>query len=78
VAAIVTGTVSAVVLIFVSPTIQIDILHTESAWFPLRNPALVSMPLAFVVSIVVSLLKPEAAAQAGYEAKERRMILGEQ
>jgi cation/acetate symporter len=78
VAAIVTGTVSAVVLIFVSPTIQVDILHGESAWFPLRNPALVSMPLAFVVSIAVSLLKPEASARAGYEAKERRMILGEQ
>ena len=77
VAAIVTGTVSAVVLIFVSPTIQVDILHGDAAWFPLRNPALVSMPLAFVVSIVVSLLRPEPAARAGYEAKERRMILGE-
>jgi len=78
VAAIVTGTLSAVVLIFVSPTIQIDILHHDAAWFPLRNPALVSMPLAFFVSIAVSLLKPEASARAGYEAKERRMILGEQ
>ena len=77
VAAIVTGTVTAAVLIFFSPTVQIDILHHEHAWFPLKNPALVSMPLAFFVSIVVSLVAPEAAARAGYAAKERRMILGE-
>jgi cation/acetate symporter len=77
VAAIVTGTVTALVLISLSPTIQIDILHHDHAWFPLKNPAIVSMPLAFVVAVVVSLLAPEAAAQSGYEAKEKRMILGE-
>jgi cation/acetate symporter len=77
VAAIVTGTLTALVLITLSPTIQMDILHHDTAWFPLKNPALVSMPLAFVVAVVVSLMSPEAAAQAGYDAKERRMILGE-
>ncbi|MGH8253917.1 MAG: sodium:solute symporter family transporter [Steroidobacteraceae bacterium] len=77
VAAIVTGTVTAAVLIFYSPTVQIDILHHEHAWFPLKNPALVSMPLAFCVAVIVSLAAPEAAAIAGYAAKERRMILGE-
>lgn len=77
VAAILTGTISASVLIWFSPTIQVDILHHESAWFPLKNPALVSMPLAFVVSIVVALLWPEPAAVEGYDANEERMILGE-
>ncbi len=77
VAAIVSGTFTAAVLIFFSPTVQIDILHHEHAWFPLKNPALVSMPLAFAVAIIVSLLAPEAEARAGYAAKERRMILGE-
>jgi cation/acetate symporter len=77
VAAIVTGTLTAAVLIWLSPTIQVDILHHETAWFPLKNPAIVSMPLAFVVAVLVSLLAPEPAASAGYEAKERRMILGE-
>jgi cation/acetate symporter len=77
VAAIVTGTVTAGALIVLSPTVQVDILHHEHAWFPLKNPALVSMPLAFVVAVVVSLLAPEAAASAGYAAKERRMILGQ-
>ena len=77
VAAIVTGTVAALGLIALSPTIQVDILQRETAWFPLRNPALVSMPLAFVVAVVVSLLAPEPSAQEGYAAKERRMVLGD-
>jgi cation/acetate symporter len=77
VAAIVSGTLTAAVLIFFSPTVQIDILHHGHAWFPLKNPAIVSMPLAFAVAIFVSLVAPEAAASAGYAAKERRMILGE-
>ena len=77
VTAIVTGTTVAAVLIYLSPTIQIDILHHQQAWFPLKNPALVSMPLAFLVAVAVSLIAPEPAASAGYAAKERRMILGE-
>ena len=77
VAAIVTGTITALVLIVLSPTIQIDILHHQQAWFALRNPALVSMPLAFIVAILVSVLAPETAAREGYDAKERRMILGD-
>jgi cation/acetate symporter len=76
VAAIVTGTLTAATLICLSPTVQIDILHHAHAWFPLKNPALVSMPLAFLVAVVVSLAAPEAAASAGYAAQERRMILG--
>jgi cation/acetate symporter len=77
VAAIVTGTLTAGVLIMLSPTIQVDILHHEHAWFPFKNPALVSMPLAFLVAVVVSLAAPERAASEGYAAKERRMILGQ-
>jgi cation/acetate symporter len=78
VAAITVGTLTALVLIILSPTIQIDILHHEHAWFSLKNPALVSMPLAFVVAIAVSLISPEKAARDGYDAKQRRMILGEE
>ncbi len=35
------------------------------------------MPLAFVVAVLVSLGWPEQAARDGYDAKERRMIMGE-
>ena len=63
VASIVVGAVAALVLIYFSPTIQVDVLGHEDASFPLSNPALVSMPLAFAVGIVVSLLRPEPAAR---------------
>jgi len=76
VSAILVGTVTALVFIYYSPTIQIDVLKHDSAWFPLKNPALITMPLAFAVGIIVSLLKPEKAALDAYDAKEKRMILG--
>ena len=76
VSSIVVGAVSSLVLIYVSPTIQVDVLGNEDAWFPLTNPALVSMPLAFGVGILVSLLRPEPSAQAKFIEAERRIHLG--
>ncbi len=76
VASIVTGTVMALVLIYLSPTIQVDILKHPDAWFPLKNPALVTMPLSFLVGIVVSLLAPEARARDGHAAMQRQIIEG--
>jgi cation/acetate symporter len=76
VASMVTGTVSAILLIALSPTVMVDLLHYPSAIFPLKNPALVTMPLSFLVGIVVSLLRPEAAASDKFAATERRMHLG--
>jgi cation/acetate symporter len=52
------GTAAALGLIWLSPAIQIDVLKHEAAYFPLRNPGVVSIPLAFLVAIVVSLLRP--------------------
>jgi cation/acetate symporter len=77
VTAIVTGTVSAIALIWFSPTVQVDILGNTEAWFSLKNPAIISMPVAFVASILVSLIAPERAAREAYDEKERRMIMGE-
>jgi len=76
VASIVVGTVTSLAFIYLSPTIQVDILKHEDAWFPLRNPALLTIPLSFAVGIIVSLLAPEKSAMDGYDAKEKRMILG--
>src|SRR5687767_12813956 len=39
------GTVATLLLIYLSPTIQVDILGEQDAWFPLKNPALVTLPL---------------------------------
>jgi cation/acetate symporter len=71
------GTVVTLVLIYLSPTLQVDILGHEDAWFPLKNPALVTIPLSFLAGILVSLLAPEPSAAAGYAALERRMHLGD-
>jgi cation/acetate symporter len=76
VATILVGTVASLLLIFLSPTIQVDILGHPSAWFPLRNPALITIPLSVAVGVAVSLWKPEPEALKGYDEKERRMILG--
>jgi cation/acetate symporter len=71
-----TGTLATVALIWLSPTIQVDMLGHASAWFPLKNPALVTIPLSFATGIVVSLLRPEPAAAARYRALARQMHLG--
>jgi cation/acetate symporter len=76
VASMVVGTVATLLLIYLSPTIQVDILGNPGAWFPLKNPALVTIPLSFLTGIVVSLLTSEASARDGFAAIERRMHLG--
>jgi cation/acetate symporter len=84
VASILVGTVSALVLIFLSPTIQVDVLgkalaDVEHAWWfvPLRNPAIISMPLSFVAAILVSLLTSEDNADAIFEEMQHRVLFGQ-
>jgi cation/acetate symporter len=76
VSSIVVGAVSALVLIAISPTIQEDVLDHDSSLFPLKNPALVSMPLAFLVGIVVSLMTRDAHAEERFVESERQMHIG--
>jgi cation/acetate symporter len=71
------GSVATLALIYLSPTIQVDILGQDSAWFPLKNPALVTVPLSFVAGIVVSRMAPEAQAVEAYALVEQQMHLGE-
>jgi cation/acetate symporter len=77
VTAIIFGTFSSLLLIALSPTIMVDIMGAEAAIFPLKNPALVTMPASFAMGILVSLLFPDPVAAGKYDAKERRMIMGE-
>jgi len=76
VASMVVGTVSTVLLIWLSPTVQVDILKAESAWFPLKNPALVTIPLSFLTAIAVSLLSQEAQTASRFAEVERRTHMG--
>ncbi|MEH2083790.1 MAG: sodium/solute symporter [Nostoc sp.] len=76
VASMLVGTVSSLVLIYLSPTIQVTILKHTSAPFPLTNPGLISIPLAFIVAIVVSLLSTEQQAQEKFAEVEDRIHIG--
>jgi cation/acetate symporter len=75
-ASILFGTVATLGLIWLSPTIQVDMLQHPTAYFPYRNPGLFTIPLSFLVGIVVSLMTPEAAASAGFARLERQIHMG--
>lgn len=76
VASMVVGTISALVLIYFSPAVQIDVLKHTSALFPLKNPGLITIPLSFIVGIVVSLVAPERLAQQKFAEVEQQIHLG--
>jgi cation/acetate symporter len=71
------GTISSLVLIYLSPTVQITILKQASAPFPLKNPGLVSIPLAFAVGVIVSLLTSERSAVERFDDVEYRIHTGQ-
>ncbi|GJD51945.1 Cation/acetate symporter ActP [Methylobacterium crusticola] len=64
VAGSVAGLVSALALVAASPSVWTATLRLGPAPFPYDNPALVSVPLAFLISWAVSRLDRSAAAQA--------------
>jgi cation/acetate symporter len=76
VCSIVTGAILSVLLIVFSPTVWVDILHNPAAIFPLRNPAIVSMPMAFLAGIVASLMTKEPTAEAMFDDEKLRTYLG--
>ena len=76
-ASILFGTAATLILIYLSPTIQIDLLRHETAWFPYRNPGLFTIPLSFAVGMIVSWLTPEPAAAAQFAKLEQQIHFGE-
>ena len=76
VSSIVTGAVLSVLLIVLSPTVWVDLFHNATAIFPLRNPAIVSMPAAFLVGVIASLLSREPTAEAMFDDEKIRTYLG--
>ncbi len=75
-ASMIVGTVSALVLIALSPAIQVQLLGRPSAIFPLANPGLITIPLAFLTGVVVSLASPDRAAHDAFPALQKRLHLG--
>jgi cation/acetate symporter len=76
VSSILVGSIFTVTLIVLSPTVWVDILHYKTAVFPLRNPAIVSMTVAFIVAIGVSLMTREVKAEEMFDDEKLRTYLG--
>jgi cation/acetate symporter len=76
VTSILTGTFVSIGMIIVSPTVWVDVFKNAAPIIKLKNPCIVSMSLAFAIGIVVSLLTPEAEAQAKFEDEKLRVYLG--
>jgi cation/acetate symporter len=70
------GTASALALIYFSPTVQVGLLGNATAPFPLTNPGLVTIPLSFIVGIVVSLAVPDDNVVAKFAELEHRLHVG--
>jgi cation/acetate symporter len=70
------GTIVTIVLIYLSPTVQVDILKNASAPFPLKNPGIITIPMSFIVGIVVSLMSPEKSAEEKFAIVEERIHFG--
>jgi cation/acetate symporter len=76
VASILSGSFLCVALIVLSPTIWVDLMGHAEAVFPLRNPAIVSMTVAFAIGIAASLMTREPSAEAKFDDEKLRTYLG--
>jgi cation/acetate symporter len=76
VASIVVGAFLSVVLILLSPTVLVDLMGRAEAIFPLRNPAIVSMPASFLAGVIASLVTREPDAEAKFDDEKLRTYLG--
>ena len=72
VAGMLVGTVSAVTLVALEPSV----LGAEKAIFPLANPGIISVPLGFLTSFVVSLLTKPETADGRFEELEVKSTTG--
>lgn len=58
-----TGLILSISLVVLNPTIWVDVLGNEKAVFPYLNPALFSIPAAFIVMWLVSILDKSSTAE---------------
>jgi len=76
VAATVTGLALSIGLIILGPDVWVKAFKYERPVFTLENPAIVSIPAAFLAGVVVSLMTPDPAAQAKFEDEKLRTYAG--
>ncbi|MFL6026335.1 MAG: cation acetate symporter, partial [Friedmanniella sp.] len=74
------GLAAAVILVIFSPVVSGTPTSLapgmDFAWFPLRNPGLVSIPIGFLCGIIGTLLSKDPAAEAQYDELEVRSLTG--
>ncbi|UOO89679.1 cation acetate symporter [Vitreoscilla massiliensis] len=73
------GLLGAAILIILGPTVWVSVLHHETPIFPYGNPAIFTIPLAFIVTWIVSITDHSAQAaqdRAGFEAQYVRSMTG--
>ena len=73
------GLLVAALLIILGPTVWVSVLHHEAPIFPYGNPAIFTIPLAFIVAWIVSVTDNSVQAaqdRAGFEAQYVRSMTG--
>jgi cation/acetate symporter len=73
---IITGSTLSVILIILSPTVWVDLFHHSGAIFPLKNPALISLPASFLAGFLGSGFSPEPDAALKFDDVKVRTHLG--
>jgi cation/acetate symporter len=73
---IITGSTLSVILIILSPTVWVDVFHHSMAIFPLKNPALISLPASFLAGFLGSRLNREPDAALKFDDVKVRTHLG--
>ncbi len=68
------GLVSAVMFVVLSKSVWVDVLGNASAIFPYTQPALFSMPIAFLLTIIVSKLDMSARAKREIDAFDDQYV----
>lgn len=71
------GLISAMGFVVLSKLVWVDVFHFDKALFPYTQPALFSMPLAFLAAYVFSKLDDSARAKAEREAYEDQYVRGQ-
>ena len=69
-----TGLILALVLFVLGPTVWVSVLHHEKAIFPYGNPAIFSIPAAFIVGWLVSILDNSEQAKKDRERKKTQYV----
>jgi cation/acetate symporter len=71
------GVLTAVVLMVLSPSIWVTVMHHDKALFPYTSPALFSMAVAFIVTWLVSITDNSARARIDRDAFDEQRIRSE-